>query len=75
MQSMKQRIQNLSQNASTTFASAVFLSGWKEVMPVLYVIRNWGLTIALIANSVDSGWTVAVCFETCRGWVSCRFIF
>ncbi|BBG97551.1 RING-H2 finger B1A, partial [Prunus dulcis] len=61
MQTMKQRIQNLSQNASTTITSVVFLSGWKEVMPVLYVIRNWGLTIALseIANSVDSGWTVA----------------
>lgn len=39
MQTMKQRIQNLSQNASTTITSVVFLSGWKEVMPVLYVIR------------------------------------
>ncbi|BFG22017.1 hypothetical protein CerSpe_082910 [Prunus speciosa] len=47
---MKQRIQNLSQNASTTITSVVFLSGWKEVMPVLYVIRNWGLTIAVVCS-------------------------
>ncbi|CAB4300448.1 unnamed protein product [Prunus armeniaca] len=40
LKTMKQRIQNLSQNASTTITSVVFLNGWKEVMPVLYVIRK-----------------------------------
>lgn len=39
MQSMKQRIQILPQNANTTITSLAFLSGWKEVIPVLYVIR------------------------------------
>ncbi|XP_070680845.1 probable E3 ubiquitin-protein ligase RHB1A isoform X2 [Malus domestica] len=38
--SMKQRIQSLSQNANTTITSRVSFSGWKEVIPVLYVIRK-----------------------------------
>ena len=39
MQSMTQRIQNLSQNVNIISTSLAFWNGWKEVIPALYVIR------------------------------------
>ncbi|MBA0732708.1 hypothetical protein Gogos_016780, partial [Gossypium gossypioides] len=39
MQSMAQRIQNLSLNVNTIFISHAFWSGWKEVTPALSAIR------------------------------------